>query len=149
MTNTSMSLCHNPPSVEQINRSHHNTAASQMGIELTEVGDDYLVARMPVDARTRQPAGLLHDDATMLLDETLATCAAWQTIERAKTDAVDLEINANHLRASREGWVTGRVTPIHTGRSTQIRDVRATDEKARLVSISRVTISLIAKASSA
>ena len=91
-----------------------------MGIEFTAVGDDYLVARMPVDARTRQPAGLLHGGATMLLAETLASCAAWQTIDRTKTDAVGLEINANHLRASREGWVTARVTPIHTGRSTQI-----------------------------
>ena len=104
-----MSLWHHTPSLEQINRSHENTAVSQMGIEFTDVGDDYLVARMPVDARTRQPAGLLHGGATMLLAETLASCAAWQTIDRAKTDAVGLEINANHLRATREGWVTGRV----------------------------------------
>ena len=117
-----------------------------MGIEFTEVGGDYLVARMPVDARTRQPAGLLHGGATMLLAGTLASCAAWQTIDRMKTDAVGLEINANHLRASREGWVTGRVALIHTGRSTQIWEVRVSDAKNRLVSISRVTISLIAKA---
>ena len=69
--------------------------------------------------------------------------------DRTKTDAVGLEINANHLRASREGWVTGRVTPIHTGRSTQIWEVRVTDEKDRLVTISRVTISLIQKAPAA
>ncbi len=144
-----MSLWHNPPSLEQINRSHDNTAVSQMGIEFTEVGDDYLVARMPVDARTRQPAGLLHGGATMLLAETLASCAAWQTIDRTKTDAVGLEINANHLRASREGWVTARVTPIHTGRSTQIWEVRVADEKDRLVSIARVTISLIQKQATA
>ena len=141
-----MSLWHKPPSLEQINRSHDNTAVSQMGIEFTEVGDDYLVARMPVDARTRQPAGLLHGGATMLLAETMASCAAWQTIDREVTTAVGLEINANHLRAVREGWVSARVTAIHTGRSTQIWEVRVSDEKDRLVSISRVTISLIAAA---
>ncbi len=141
-----MNLWHHTPSLEQINRSHDKTAVSQMGIEFTEVGADYLVARMPVDARTRQPAGLLHGGATMLLAETLASCAAWQTIDRTKTDAVGLEINANHLRAVREGWVTGRVAPIHSGRSTQIWDVRVKDERDRLVSICRVTISLIAKA---
>ena len=140
-----MSLWHHTPNLDQINRSHANTAVSQMGIEFTEVGADYLVARMPVDARTRQPAGLLHGGATMLLAETLASCAAWQTIDRSKTDAVGLEINANHLRAVREGWVTGRVAPIHSGRSTQIWDVRVKDDRDRLVSICRVTISLIAK----
>jgi 1,4-dihydroxy-2-naphthoyl-CoA hydrolase len=141
-----MRLWHKPPSLEQINQSHEGTAVSQMGIEFTEVGEDFLVARMPVDARTRQPAGLLHGGATMLLAETMASCAAWQTIDRTRTDAVGLEINANHLRASRAGWVFGRVAPIHTGRSTQIWEVRVTDERDRLVSISRVTISLIAKA---
>lgn len=141
-----MSLWHRTPSLEQINRSHDNTAVSQMGIEFIEVGDDYLVARMPVDARTRQPAGLLHGGATMLMAETLASCAAWQTIDRTKTDAVGLEINANHLRAARDGWVTGRVAPIHAGRSTQVWEVRVADDKQRLVSISRVTISLIQKA---
>lgn len=141
-----MSLWHHTPDLEQINRSHDNTAVSQMGIEFIAVGDDHLVARMPVDARTRQPAGLLHGGATMLFAETLASCAAWQTIDRAKTDAVGLEINANHLRAVREGWVTGRVAPVHAGRSTQVWEVRVTDERERLVSIGRVTISLIAKA---
>jgi 1,4-dihydroxy-2-naphthoyl-CoA hydrolase len=141
-----MSLWHKTPSLEQINHSHDNTAVSQMGIEFTEVGEDYLVARMPVDARTRQPAGLLHGGATMLFAETMASCAAWQTIDRAHTDAVGLEINGNHLRAAREGWVTGRVTPIHSGRSTQVWEVRVTDEKERLMSIVRMTISLIVKA---
>lgn len=141
-----MSLWHKAPSLEQINRSHQDTAVSQMGIEFIEVGADYLVARMPVDARTRQPAGLLHGGATMLLAETLASCAAWQTIDRTRTDAVGLEINANHLRAAREGWVTGRVAPVHAGRSTQVWEVRVSDERQRLVSISRVTISLIPKA---
>lgn len=140
-----MSIWHKAPSLEQINRSHDNTAVSQLGIEFTEVGDDSLTARMPVDARTRQPAGLLHGGATMLLAETLASCAAWQTIDRKLTEAVGLEINANHLRAAREGWVTGRVAPIHLGRSTQVWEVRVTDEKGRAVSIARATLALIGR----
>ena len=141
-----MSIWHKAPSLEQINRSHDNTAVSQLGIEFTEVGDDSLSARMPVDARTKQPAGLLHGGATMLLAETLASCAAWQTIDRKVTEAVGIEINANHVRSARDGWVTGRVAPIHLGRSTQIWEVRVQDAKERLVSISRVTVSLIARA---
>ena len=140
-----MALWHRTPSLEQINRSHDDTAVSQMGIEFTEVGDAHLTARMPVDARTRQPAGLLHGGATMLLAETLASCAAWQTIDRKLTEAVGLEINANHVRGVREGWVTGRVQALHTGRSTQIWEVRVTDDQQRLVSISRVTVSLMAR----
>ena len=141
-----MTLWHHTPDLEQINRSHDNTAVSQMGIEFTEVGDAHLTARMPVDARTKQPAGLLHGGATMLLAETLASCAAWQTIDRKVTEAVGLEINANHVRGVRDGWVTGRVQAIHAGRSTQIWEVRVTDDKDRLVSISRVTVSLIQRA---
>ena len=139
-----MTIWHKPPSLEQINRSHENTAVSQMGIEFLEAGDDFLTARMPVDARTKQPAGLLHGGATMLLAETLASCAAWQTIDRQTTIAVGVEINANHVRGVRAGWVTGRVTPIHLGRSTQVWEVRVADEAERLVSIARATLSVIA-----
>lgn len=139
-----MSIWHQPPSLEQINRSHDNTAVSQMGIEFIEVGDDSLTARMPVDARTRQPAGLLHGGATMLLAETLASCAAWQTIDRKTMIAVGVEINANHVRGVRAGWVTGRVTATHLGRSTQVWEVRVTDDAEHLVSIARATLSVIA-----
>lgn len=139
-----MTIWHHPPSLEQINRSHDNTAVSQMGIEFIEVGADSLTARMPVDARTRQPAGLLHGGATMLLAETLASCAAWQTIDRNTMIAVGVEINANHVRSAREGWVTGRVTATHLGRSTQVWEVRVTDDAERLVSIARATLSVIA-----
>jgi 1,4-dihydroxy-2-naphthoyl-CoA hydrolase len=138
-----MSIWHKPPSLEQINRSHDNTAVSQMGIEFIEVGEDCLIARMPVDTRTKQPAGLLHGGATLLLAETLASCASWQTIDRATTTAVGLQVSANHLRSAREGWVTGRVSPIHLGRSTQVWEVSVTDDAARPVCVTRVTLSLI------
>ena len=139
-----MTIWHKPPSLEQINRSHDNTAVSQMGIEFIAVDDDSLTARMPVDARTVQPAGLLHGGATMLLAETLATCAAWQTIDRNVMIAVGVEINANHVRSVRTGWVTGRVTATHLGRSTQVWEVRVTDDESRLLSIARATQSVIA-----
>ena len=131
------------PDIEQINRSHLNTAVAQLGIEFTEVRTNSLAARMPVDMRTRQPAGLLHGGASVLLAETLASCAAWQTIDRSRHSAVGLDINANHVRGVREGWVVGTVTPVHLGRTTQIWEVRIVDEADRLVAVSRATISIL------
>lgn len=131
------------PDLEQINRSHLGTAVAQLGIEFTAVGTNSLTARMPVDARTRQPAGLLHGGASVLLAETLASCAAWQTIDRSHHTAVGLEINANHVRGVREGWVFGMVTPVHLGRTTQLWEVRIIDEADRLVGVSRATISIL------
>lgn len=139
-----MTIWFKPPSLAQINQSHENTAVSQLGIEFIGVTDESLVARMPVDARTKQPAGLLHGGANVLLAETLASCASWQAIDRRSTSAVGLEINANHVRGVREGWVTGTVTALHLGRSTQLWQVQIVDEQQRLVSIARATISLIA-----
>ena len=131
------------PDLAQINRSHQDTAVGLLGIEFISVGANSLTARMPVDARTRQPAGLLHGGASVLLAETLASCAAWQTIDRSRNAAVGLEINANHVRGVREGWVVGTVTPIHLGRTTQIWEVRIVDHADRLVSVSRATMSIL------
>ncbi len=133
-----------PPDLNGINRSHENTAVGQLGIEFTEVGINTLTARMPVDVRTRQPAGLLHGGASVLLAETLASCAAWQTIDRTQNTAVGIEINANHVRGVRAGWVIGTVAPIHLGRSTQIWEVRIVDDVEHLVSIARATLSILA-----
>lgn len=134
---------HRSPDLIQINRSHQDTAVSQLGIEFIEVGVNSLTARMPVDSRTRQPAGLLHGGASVLLAETLASCAAWQTIDRSRNSAVGIEINANHVRSVRDGWVRGTVTPIHLGRTTQIWEVRIVDNVDQLVSVSRATMSIL------
>jgi len=104
----------------------------------------FVEARMPVDHRTHQPFGLLHGGASVVLAETLGSVASFLLLtDPQKQQAVGLEINANHLRGVREGWVYGRVTPIHTGRTTHVWDIRITDEQKRLVCVSRLTVAVI------
>ena len=125
-------------------REHsQNTLIAQLGIEFIEAGDDYLSARMPVDARTHQPAGMLHGGASVALAETLASWGATFTVDRQKNHCVGLEINANHVRAVSSGWVTGTARPLHMGRTTQIWEVRIVDEQNRLVCVSRVTMAVL------
>ncbi|PKL74332.1 MAG: thioesterase [Candidatus Melainabacteria bacterium HGW-Melainabacteria-1] len=119
------------------------TASESLGIEFTEIGADYLVARMPVDRRTYQPAGLLHGGASVLLAETLGSVAGTLCVHAQGKAVVGLEINANHLRAVRDGWVYGKVTPIHLGRSTQIWDIRIHTEDEKPVCVSRLTIAVV------
>lgn len=114
-----------------------------LGIEFTEVGDDYLRAKMPVDARTHQPFGLLHGGASVVLAETLGSTAATCCIDMEQQRAVGLEINANHTRAVREGHVIGTVRPIHRGRKTHVWEIHIHDEQDRLICISRITMALI------
>jgi 1,4-dihydroxy-2-naphthoyl-CoA hydrolase len=129
-------------------RDHsQNTLVGHLGIEFLEAGDDYVTARMPVDERTRQPAGVLHGGASVVLAETLASWAATFTVDRSKSHCVGLEINANHVRAARSGWVIGTARPVHLGRSTQVWEVRIHDEQNRLVCISRVTMAVLAMSS--
>lgn len=124
--------------------AHADSIVKHLGIEFTEVGDGYLVARMPVDGRTHQPFGILHGGASVVLAESLGSTASWMLLDDpTKQRAVGLEINANHLRSVREGWVYGRCTPIHTGRTTHVWDVRITDEGGKLVCVSRLTVAII------
>jgi 1,4-dihydroxy-2-naphthoyl-CoA hydrolase len=114
-----------------------------LGIEITEVGDDYLKARMPVDDRTRQPYGLLHGGASVALAETLGSLGAALVIDRSQFYCVGLEINANHVRGAREGFVTGIARPLHLGRTTHVWEIRITDEQEKLVCISRITVAIL------
>ena len=114
-----------------------------LGIELTAVGDDWLEGRMPVDERTHQPFGLLHGGASVVLAETLASHAAYACVDPATEACVGLEINANHLRGVRSGWVTGTARPIHLGRTTHVWDVRILDEAGKAVCVSRCTVAVI------
>ena len=124
--------------------AHADSIVKHLGIEFTEAGEGYLLARMPVDGRTHQPFGILHGGASVVLAESLGSTASWMLLDDpANQRAVGLEINANHLRSVREGWVYGRCTPIHTGRTTHVWDVRITDEQGRLVCISRLTVAIV------
>ncbi len=121
-----------------------DTITKHLGIEFTEAGEGYLTARMPVDGRTHQPFGILHGGASVVLAESLGSVASWMLLDDpARQRAVGLEVNANHLRAVRSGWVYGRCTPIHTGRTTHVWDIRITDEQGKLVCISRLTVAII------
>ncbi|MEF9979564.1 MAG: hotdog fold thioesterase [Thermomonas sp.] len=114
-----------------------------LGIQFTELGDGFLRATMPVDARTHQPYGLLHGGASVALAETLGSSAG--AMMAGGNAVVGLEINANHLRAVRSGIVTGTARPIHVGRSTQVWEIRIEDEAAKPVCISRITLSVLPK----
>ena len=114
-----------------------------LGIELTEAGDDYLKGRMPVDERTVQPYGVLHGGASVALAETLASIASAATLDLRKQTAVGLEINANHLRGVRKGWVTGIARPVHLGRTTHVWEIRMFDEDDKPTCISRCTTAIV------
>lgn len=129
--------------LDLVRQHSQGTLVSHLGIEFIEAGDDYVKARMPVDARTQQPAHMLHGGASVALAETLASWAATFVVDRERSYCVGLEINANHVRAVGSGWVTGTARPVHLGRSTQIWEVRITDEAEMLVCISRVTMAVL------
>src|SRR5438067_13062627 len=112
------------------------TLLEAIGIEVTLATRERVEARMPVDRRTHQPFGLLHGGASVALAETAASVAGYMNIDPAREHVVGLEINANHLRAKRDGFVTAVATPVHVGRRTQVWDVRIADEDGRLVCVS-------------
>jgi 1,4-dihydroxy-2-naphthoyl-CoA hydrolase len=119
------------------------TMGEHIGIEFTELGADFLKAHMPVDARTRQPYGLLHGGASCVLAETLGSVASALVIDPDKFICVGLEINANHIRGVREGLVTGIATPLHLGSSTHVWDIKIHDEREKLVCVSRLTVAIL------
>ncbi|MDV3467292.1 hotdog fold thioesterase [Stenotrophomonas sp. C3(2023)] len=133
-----------PVSLEQLNALSRNTVIAQLGIVFTAAGDDWLQATMPVDARTHQPYGILHGGASVVLAETLGSSAGNLCVDTAEQVCVGLEINANHVRAKRDGVVTGTARAIHVGRSTQLWDIRIEDEQGRLVCTSRLTLAVVA-----
>ena len=121
-----------------------NTISTLIGIEFLEITDEYITAKMPVDDRTKQPFGLLHGGASVVLAETIGSTAAFMMIkDPSKQSAVGIEINANHLKGVSSGWVYGKCTPIHKGRRTQVWDIRITNEAGDLVCISRFTSMII------
>lgn len=139
-----MSIWFGTPSLDDANAKAEGTAIRSLGIEFTELGDDVLVARMPVDARTVQPAGVLHGGASVLLAETLASWAATFVVDPAVSHCVGMEINANHLRPVAGGWVRGEARPIALGRTTQVWEIRITNDDGKLACISRCTMAVLA-----
>jgi 1,4-dihydroxy-2-naphthoyl-CoA hydrolase len=141
-----MSIWHRRPDIEDLNRLSADTLLEQLEIRFTEVGDDYVVATMPVDRRTHQPFGLLHGGASVALAESLGSMAANCCLDMHAEYAVGLEINANHVRAVREGQVTGTARPVHIGRRTQVWETRIEDGAGRLCCVSRITLAVMPRA---
>ena len=116
-----------------------------LGIEFTEIGDNYLKAKMPVDHRTKQEAGILHGGASVTLAETIGSVATWMTLNPEIKTCVGLEINANHIRSVKDGFVFGTSHPLHIGKSTQIWEIKIVNDKDQLVCISRLTVAILDK----
>src|SRR6218665_95830 len=117
-----MPIWKKPFDLSLLNASNHGTAARHLGIEIIEMGDDFVRGRVPVDHRTKQPFGLLHGGVS----------------------GVGVDINANHLRSARSGWVTGQARPVHLGRSTQVWHIDLVNEADELICVSRLTMAILA-----
>jgi len=131
------------PTLNDLQRLVRQTMVEHIGIEFTEVGDDFLKAKMPVDLRTVQPQGLLHGGASAALAETLGSVAANLCVDHTRRVCVGLEINANHIRSVRNGYVYGQARPFHLGQSTQVWEIEIRDEKQNLVCVSRLTMAVV------
>jgi len=129
--------------IEDCQYLEKDTMGEYLGIEWMEIGDDFIKARMPVDHRTKQPYGLLHGGASCVLSETVGSIASAMVVDHSKFICVGLEINANHVRSAREGYVTGVASPLHLGSNTHVWDIRIYDEIQKLVCVSRLTVAVI------
>ena len=137
-----MSLWKKPATLSLVNASNHQTAAEHLGIEITELGDDFVRGRVPVDHRTKQPFGLLHGGVSVVLAETLGSIGAYYASPEGHR-AVGLDINANHLRAATSGWVTGTARPVHLGRSTHVWAIEMVNDAGELTCVSRITMAIL------
>ena len=131
------------PSLDAMTESGASSMPGFLGIEFTEVGPDYVTARMPVNERTRQPFGRIHGGASVVLAESVGSVAASYVVDRNKSVAVGMEINANHVRPAYDGYVHATARPENIGRTTQIWSIRIVDDAGKLVCISRITMAVI------
>ena len=131
--------------VDELNGRPKGHIGDLLGIEFTEIGPDSISARMPVNEKTHQPYGILHGGASVVLAESLGSVASNMVINSDKYIGVGLEVNANHLRPVKSGFVTGICTPIHIGGKTHVWDIRLYDDRGKMNSISRLTVEIIPK----
>lgn len=137
------SIWYKPFTLEHLNQTGVGTMVEFLGISFIEIGDDYLKATMPVTAKTKQPMGILHGGANVVLAETLASVAAMVVLNTETHYSVGLDINANHIRSVSEGIVTGITRPLHLGRTTQVWSIDIFNEKGNLTCTSRMTAAVI------
>jgi 1,4-dihydroxy-2-naphthoyl-CoA hydrolase len=139
---TTMRIWKQTADLATLNAWSQHTLMRVLAIRITEIGDDFLRGTMPVDDRTRQPYGILHGGASVALAETLGSTAAMLCCEDGRA-TVGLDINANHVRAVREGLVTGTARPLHIGRSTQVWEIRIENQAGELTCIARLTMAVV------
>jgi 1,4-dihydroxy-2-naphthoyl-CoA hydrolase len=133
------------PTLIELQTLAPGTMADHLGMQWVEIGPDYLKMKMPVDERTKQPYGLLHGGASCALAETIGSIGSHLIIDPEKYLCVGLEINANHLRSARSGFVTATATPLHTGNSTHVWDIKIHDEENKLICVCRLTVAILKK----
>ena len=139
-----MPIWFNPTlTIEELKPLSDNTMSQYIGIEFVEIGENYIIAKMPVDHRTCQPYGILHGGASATLAETVGSIGSVMIIDPSKFYCVGAEINANHIRSTKEGFVYARATPLHVGGSTHVWDIRITDESGKLICVSRLTVFIL------
>jgi 1,4-dihydroxy-2-naphthoyl-CoA hydrolase len=138
-----MTIWKTPLTIEIANTRSQNTLVTHLGIEFLEVGDDYLSAKMPVDHRTKQPIGIMHGGASCVLAETVGSIAGNFCLDLTQQYCVGLDINTNHIRSVREGFVYATAKPFHLGRSTQVWSIEIKDEQGKLVSVNRLTMAVM------
>lgn len=137
-----------PFTLEELNQRAENSLSAHLGIEFTEVGGDFLTASMPIDQRTHQPMGIMHGGASSALAETVGSAAANYCIDQHQYVCVGLDLNINHIRSVRSGFVRAVATPFHLGKTTQVWDIKIWDESKRLVSVARLTVAILRKTES-
>ncbi|MDF1827181.1 MAG: hotdog fold thioesterase [Legionellaceae bacterium] len=140
-----MAIWAQPITPETLNQRGNNTMAEWLGIQFTHVGDDTLTATMPASERTKQPLGIVHGGANVVLAETIASTAANAAVDQSRYYCVGLEINANHIRSVRDGLVTGVTRPVHIGRSTHIWLIDLYNDEGKLTCTSRMTASVMTR----
>lgn len=140
-----MSIWKIPLTTDALNQRAFKSMSDHLGVEFIEIGDDFLVAKMPVDDRTRQPIGIMHGGASCALAESVGSTAANIAVDPEKFYCVGLDINTNHIRAVREGFVIATAKPFHLGKSTQVWGIEIKNQSGQLVSINRLTMAVLEK----
>jgi 1,4-dihydroxy-2-naphthoyl-CoA hydrolase len=133
------------PNLIQFEKLAQNTMGHYLSMEWVERGANFFKMKMPINERTRQPYGVLHGGASTALAETVGSIASFMVIDSQKFICVGLEINANHLKSVKDGFVTATATPLHLGNSTHVWDIKIVDEQSRLVCVSRLTVAILPK----
>jgi 1,4-dihydroxy-2-naphthoyl-CoA hydrolase len=132
-------------SLESLNLLGKDTLAAFLSMRFVEIGDDFLKIEMPVNAKTHQPYGLLHGGASAALAETVGSVASSLCIDREKQICVGMEINCNHIKGKKDGWISAVARPLHLGASTHVWDIKITDESGKLIAVSRLTVAVLKK----